>query len=103
MQPGIEDFGISSVEALACGCPVVARREGGILDIAGDGVHGVLYDPGAAGDEAAALAAAIRRLDELRLAPETLRQRAELFSERRFRERMAVQIGKVVDGGGRDG
>ncbi len=102
LQPGVEDFGISSVEALACGCPVVARGEGGILDIAADGLHGVLYELGEQ-DEAAALAAAIRRLDELRIEPEALRQRAEWFSEQRFRERMAVQIGKLVDAGGRDG
>jgi glycosyltransferase involved in cell wall biosynthesis len=30
--PGIEDFGIAPVEALACGCPVIARNAGGALD-----------------------------------------------------------------------
>ncbi len=103
LQPQIEDFGISSVEALACGCPVVARRAGGILDIVEDGRHGLLYDCGNDGDEAAALAAAIRRLDSLRLEPATLSQRAELFSERRFRDRMAAQIAEVMAGGGRGG
>lgn len=31
--PQNEDFGIVAAEALACGCPVVARGEGGALDI----------------------------------------------------------------------
>ena len=30
--PGVEDFGIVPVEAISCGCPVIALAEGGILD-----------------------------------------------------------------------
>jgi glycosyltransferase involved in cell wall biosynthesis len=30
--PGIEDFGIVPVEAIACGCPVIALGTGGIID-----------------------------------------------------------------------
>jgi hypothetical protein len=37
VQPGVEDFGIASVEALACGTPVVALDAGGVLDIVEDG------------------------------------------------------------------
>ncbi len=103
LQPRIEDFGIASVEALACGCPVVARREGGILDIVEDGRHGVLYDSGDPDSEAGALAAAIRQLGDLRPAGEALRQRAEQFSERRFRERMAAQLAEISRGVGRPG
>ncbi len=40
--PGIEDFGIVPVEAMAAGCPVIAFGEGGILDSMNDST-GVLY------------------------------------------------------------
>ena len=44
--PGIEDFGITPVEATACGLPVIARGEGGVLDSVRPGLNGVLYGRG---------------------------------------------------------
>jgi glycosyltransferase involved in cell wall biosynthesis len=44
LYPQIEDFGISAVEAQACGLPVVARRAGGAMDTVADGVTGSLFD-----------------------------------------------------------
>lgn len=41
---GIEDFGISFVEAQACGIPVVAYKKGGVLDIVEDGKTGILFE-----------------------------------------------------------
>ncbi|MEI7794058.1 MAG: glycosyltransferase [Thermoleophilia bacterium] len=41
---GNEDFGITMVEAIACGCPVIAYAEGGALDIVRPGVNGVLLE-----------------------------------------------------------
>jgi glycosyltransferase involved in cell wall biosynthesis len=40
--PGIEDFGMVPVEAMAAGCPVIALAKGGILDSM-TGSTGVLY------------------------------------------------------------
>lgn len=42
--PQVEDFGITAVEAQACGLPIAARGEGGALDIVQDGVTGALCD-----------------------------------------------------------
>ena len=44
VQPGEEDFGISSVEALACGAPVVALARGGVLDVVREEAEGLLYE-----------------------------------------------------------
>jgi glycosyltransferase involved in cell wall biosynthesis len=42
--PGLEDFGIVPVEAMAAGAPVIAYSKGGVLDTVIDGVTGILFD-----------------------------------------------------------
>ncbi|GAB4162823.1 MAG: glycosyltransferase family 4 protein [Candidatus Dojkabacteria bacterium] len=41
IYPGIEDFGIVPVEAIYCGCPVLAFAQGGALESVVDGKTGV--------------------------------------------------------------
>src|SRR5947207_3047275 len=53
-----EGFGISIVEASACGLAVVGGRSGGVPDAVRDGETGILVDP----DDPAAVAAGITRL-----------------------------------------
>jgi glycosyltransferase involved in cell wall biosynthesis len=46
IQPtlGNEAFGITIIEAMACELPVVASKNGGILDIIKDGKNGYLFE-----------------------------------------------------------
>lgn len=62
-----EALGLSVIEGMASGKPVVASRVGGIVEIIDDGKDGFLFDPG----DSAALAHLIENL----LADESLRQR----------------------------
>jgi glycosyltransferase involved in cell wall biosynthesis len=89
LMPGEEDFGITAVEALASGKPVIALGRGGALESVprSDPVGGVFFD--AAGEEE--LARAIARFEEMEpvIQPEALQRYASRFSEAEFRGRMA--------------
>jgi glycosyltransferase involved in cell wall biosynthesis len=85
VMPGEEDFGMTPVEALASGKPVVALGRGGVLET-------VPPFAGAFFDEPAepAVLDALRRLDAMErdLQPAELRAWAERFSEPEFARKM---------------
>jgi glycosyltransferase involved in cell wall biosynthesis len=90
VQPGEEDFGISAVEALACGAPVVALGRGGARDIVRDGENGVLCEDGSD-----ALAAAVARAEALRFDYTFLRASALPFRGERFAAEFRGAIGEL--------
>ncbi len=55
---GPETFGIAVMEAMSLGCPVIASRIGGLIDLVADGETGLLVQPG----DSSALRQAIERL-----------------------------------------
>lgn len=83
LVPGAEDFGIAPVEAMAAGNPVVALAAAGALETVREGVTGVLFQQ----PTVDALIDAMRRLDEVRFVPATLREHATTFDARVFRAR----------------
>jgi glycosyltransferase involved in cell wall biosynthesis len=85
---GEEDFGISMVEALAAGTPVIALDAGGARDIVRADVDGVLIEQPDVGE----LQAAIRAVAQRSWDPQTLRNRALEFSADRFLEQMRAWL-----------
>jgi len=85
LLPGEEDFGISTVEALASGKPVIALGRGGALETV-PALGGVVYDEASE----AGLDRALKDFDVLegRIRPKDLQVWAEQFSEATFQEKM---------------
>lgn len=96
--PQVEDFGIAAGEAQACGCPVVARAQGGALDIVRDGVTGAMFHAPASGDRDGAMVDAMReamaRVEGI--GPRACRSNAERFSYERFAREIAEEVGALV-------
>lgn len=95
--PGVEDYGLVPVEAMACGRPVIARRGGGVLDTVVDGVTGVFFDP----PSPAALAAAVVAADGIPWQPAAIRAHAARFDDATFEARLAAAVGEAMAAGKR--
>lgn len=86
--PGLEDFGITPVEAMAAGRPVIAYAGGGALDSVVEGVTGTFFHA----RTPESLAGAVRRFDELAFDPATIRAHAEQFDASVFKANLGAFI-----------
>ena len=89
LMPGEEDFGITPVEALASGKPVIAFGRGGALETVPP-FGGVLFDH----QNAESLAAAVSRFEQLEpeIQPDRLQKWTLQFSTVEFERRMAAEL-----------
>ena len=79
--PGEEDFGITAVEAQACGRPVIAFRKGGCLETVVEGKTGQFFDR----QSPQAMVQAIKDFEKKRFKPEDCRKNALRFSKKAFK------------------
>ena len=82
--PQEEDLGITQIEAVAAGCPVIAFAKGGALDIVIEGKTGIFFDR----QNSESLSAALVRFKALKFPPKLLQKYAEQFSEEQFVKQM---------------
>lgn len=86
--PGVEDFGITPLEAMALGTPVVALGEGGVLDSVKDGVTGIFFGK----PEVEALRRALDEVESRAWDREAIRAHAALFSRASFHAKFSSAL-----------
>ena len=85
LVPGIEDAGITPLEAMASGRPVIALAQGGVPEVLTPET-GLLFDD----DGPAGIRRAVERFEELESGfdPASIRRHAEAYDRDRFRARL---------------
>ena len=97
LNPGVEDFGMTMVEAQACGAPVIALGAGGAVEIVSNGKTGILYEDASSNG----LSEVLRAFSPRTFRSEDARDNAMRFDSARFdagiRRVMAEVLGKTAE------
>lgn len=91
INPQVEDFGITAVEAMAAGRPVLAFDGGGTVETVVPGLTGELFDE----QSWEALAHAVLRFKPRDYDPVAIRAHAESFGTERFIEQVRGYVGQA--------
>jgi glycosyltransferase involved in cell wall biosynthesis len=95
-----EDFGITPVEAQACGAPVIAYGRGGVTESVVDGTTGLFFDE----QTPEAICSAVERFEQVRevFEPDAIRENSRRFRPDVFLDRMRSIIAHAADSLGKN-
>lgn len=92
--PQCEDFGITPVEAMASGCPVIAYAEGGSLETIKEGITGMFFYE----QTSEAIIRTVRKFEKeyKKFFSEAIRKYAQKFSKEQFKKRIKDYLEELL-------
>ena len=105
--PGVEDFGITPLEAMAAGAPVIALKRGGVLETVTEET-GIFFDSPNKNPQAdeieSSLIEAVQKLEsgQIKISEVACRTRAAWFSRDRFKSKLAGAIRETWKAAGKN-
>ncbi|MCA9370819.1 MAG: glycosyltransferase, partial [Candidatus Peregrinibacteria bacterium] len=90
--PGIEDFGIAPLEAMACGTPVISFRAGGPLETIVEGKTGLFFDE----QTPQSLADVLQIFNASAFDAELCKAQAQQFSREKFEIQMKQAVSNLM-------
>ncbi len=90
--PGLDDFGIVAVEALAAGTPVIAFKAGGALDYVIEGQTGMFFE----NQTIESLSQALQNFHHDSYDPKVLQQHVRKFSAEKFQANISSIINRLI-------
>lgn len=90
--PGLDDFGIVALEAMAAGTPVIAYKAGGALDYVIDGKTGEFF----AKQTTESLMGALRKFHSKHYSANTIQAKAKTFDTKQFQHHILDFLDKVA-------
>ncbi|MBI4089360.1 MAG: glycosyltransferase [Candidatus Levybacteria bacterium] len=89
--PGMEDFGLTMLEAQSFGKPVIAFRGGGALETIIDGKTGIFFDE----QSIKSLSAGVERFNNTTIDSSVCKDQAQKFSFEQFKKKFMKTIEKI--------
>lgn len=93
IQAGVEGFGIATLEAQACGTPIIAYGVGGVLETVKNGATGVLFYE----QTSTALLKSIQTFETMKFDSEFIRKEALKYTEERFKSELETFVQEKVE------
>jgi len=86
--PGVEDFGLTGIEAMSCGTPVIALKLGGALDFVSEGKNGVFFEQASMDS----LCHAIKKFETMQFQSSEVAASVKSFSKKEFQQKFLQEL-----------